>query len=120
METSYSVVCFHFRFNIFAFTEIWSREREREAWGLLAEEKQQRQKGKRRGGMMEGAREGGSEVRGVKERWREGEERGDGRREGRWYRECERKGCEIERGRETKLEGEMERGMNCRGGGGGG
>lgn len=24
METSY-VVCFHFRFNIFAFTELWSR-----------------------------------------------------------------------------------------------
>lgn len=37
-----------------------------------------------------------------------------GRKEGRWYRECERKGCEIERGRERKLEGEMERGMDCR------
>lgn len=61
---------------------------------------------------MEGAREGGSEVRGVKG---EGEKRGVGRREGQWYRECERKGCEIERGRERKLEGEMERGMDCGG-----
>lgn len=34
--------------------------------------------------------------------------------EGQWYRECERKGCEIVRGRERKLEGEMERGTDCR------
>ena len=34
----------------------------------MAEERQHRQKGRRKGGMMEGAKEGGSEVRGVKER----------------------------------------------------
>lgn len=37
--------------------------------------------------------------------------KGDG--EGVW--ECERKGCEIVKGRERKLEGEIERGMNCTG-----
>lgn len=52
-------------------TYLHSRSHGVGAWGSLAEERQQRQKGKRKGGMMEGEREGGSEVRGVKERWGE-------------------------------------------------
>lgn len=62
----YSVVCFHFRLDVFAFTEPWSRGLRLTGRGKAAKER------KEKGGMMEGAREGGSEVRGVKARWREG------------------------------------------------
>lgn len=98
-------MCFHFRFNVFAFTEQWSR-----GLGLTGRGKGEKaEKGKREGGMMEGEREGGSEVRGVKERER-GEGRGGGKRAAGPGNVRERR-CEIER----KLEGEMERGMDCRG-----
>lgn len=35
---------------------------------------------------------------------------GVGRQDGHWYRKCWRKGCEIEKERERKLEAEMARG----------
>lgn len=66
METSNPVVCFHFRFNVFACTGRWEY-RPGACW-----QRSIRQKGKRKGGIIEGARKGGSEVRQVKGRWREG------------------------------------------------
>lgn len=56
------------------------------------------EKAAERKGMKEGERRGGSEVRGVKENWGEGEKgRGWGGAGGdHWHRECERKkGCET-------------------------
>ncbi len=45
METLYSVVCFHFGFIVFAFTEL-----RRRGLGLTGRKKQQRQKGRRKKG----------------------------------------------------------------------
>lgn len=42
---------------------------------------------------------------------------GGGGPEGLWYRECERKGCEVVKRREGKPEEKMEREMNRREGG---
>ncbi|KAK2897632.1 hypothetical protein Q8A73_014012 [Channa argus] len=45
-----------------------SQSNREEAWGSLAAEKEQWQKRKSKGRMMQGEKEGGSEVRGVKEK----------------------------------------------------
>lgn len=93
MKTSYAVVCFQFGFNIFAFTESWSRGLERSGRGKAAKAERKEERGD----------DGGSKRVGLEGLKRDGE--------GVW--ECERKGCEIVKRRERKLEGEIERGMNC-------
>lgn len=100
MKTMCSAVCFHFGFNVSAFSELRSGGLELSGRGKAA-----KAQGKEEWGDDGGSKKG-EEVRleGLKrEKGRGGEER--------WYRECGTKGCKIVKRRGK----EVERGMNCRG-----